>query len=208
MSFLGNIMKSVINPATLLQVAMGPAGWASIAIKAIGTAVAQQVIQALGEKLGLPQGLINMAKDAFTTATGTKGMPTSVGGAVDGLTKQFNLSPTQSGQLERSINESLAPILDNIKNDRYSVDESGGKKLTGKAAGGKSWIMQIAELLGNKLNEAAEELKTKADSTDWKDGKSMSEFNALNQQFSTLMSSVNTAIKSIGEALSTMARKQ
>ena len=52
MSFLGGIMKSVVNPMTLAQLAMGPAGWASIAAKAVMSAVAQQVIQKVGDQLG------------------------------------------------------------------------------------------------------------------------------------------------------------
>ena len=132
-------------------------------------------------------------------------MPTNVTDAVAQVAQQFNLSPAQQGEMQRGAESNVQQILDNIKADRYSGTDG---KATTRGAAGKSWLMQIAELLGNKLNEAAEELKKKADATDWKDGKQMTEFNALNQQFNTLMSSINTAIKSLGEALSSMARKQ
>jgi hypothetical protein len=195
------------------QIALAAAtGGASIAMQAamkmIVQAVAQQVLQQLAQQLGLPPAVVNMAMQAFSAASGQPGggQAMSLGQAVGGAAQLLNLSPAQEGQLSRDVNAGMQQILDNIRADRYGGTEGG--RATTRGAAGKSWLLQIAELLGNKLNEAAEELKRKADATDWKDGKQMTEFNALNQQFNTLMSSINTAIKSLGEALSSMARKQ
>jgi putative effector of murein hydrolase len=74
MSFLGGIMKSLVNPMSLMQLAMGPAGWASLAMKTIGSQIAMQVIQKLGQQLGLPQPMIDMAQAAFANASGQPGL--------------------------------------------------------------------------------------------------------------------------------------
>ena len=70
---IGGMLKSVINPMTLAQLAMGPAGWASIAMKAVMSQVVQQVIQNIGEKLGLPQGIIDTAKTFAAQRMGDTG---------------------------------------------------------------------------------------------------------------------------------------
>jgi hypothetical protein len=187
-----------LNFASMIsQIALAAAtGGASIAMQAamrmVVTAVAQQVLQQLGQQLGLPRGVIDMAMQAFSAASGQPGagQAMSLGQAVGGAAQLLNLSPAQEGQMSRDVNAGMQQLLDNIKNDSYSVGDDGNGKIKGKAAiAGKSWLMAIAELLGNKLNQAAEELKNKSDATDWKD-------------------SVNSAIKSLGEALTAMARKQ
>jgi hypothetical protein len=63
MGLFSGITSSLINPVSLAQLAMGPAGWASLAMRTIGAAIAKEVIQQLGQQLGLPQGVINMARE-------------------------------------------------------------------------------------------------------------------------------------------------
>ena len=215
MSFLGINMNFA---SMVSQIALAAAtGGASLAMQAamqmVVTAVAQQVLQQLGQQLGLPPGIVDMAMQAFSAASGQAGggQRLSLEQAIGGAAQLLSLSPSQEGHMTREVNAGMQQLLDSIKNDSFSVGDNGTGKIKGKAAmgtAGKSWLMAIAELLGNKLNKAAEELKAKSDATDWKDGKSMSEFNAMVQEFNTLMNSVNSAIKSIGEALTAMARKQ
>jgi type III secretion apparatus needle protein len=81
----------------------------------------------------------------------------------------------------------------------------GGGAASGSAPG---WLRAIAQALGDQLNELAEEMEEKADAIDKEDPKTMVEFQTVSQQFSMLMNTASTAIKTLGEALAGMARKQ
>lgn len=112
MNFLKSIVGAFTNPATLLQLATGPAGWASLAMRTIGTAIIQQAIQQVGQQLGLPSSMINLAQQAFSASSGTSDLgQQTTKQAISTLAKQFNLSPTQEGQLGRQANDSAIIYL-------------------------------------------------------------------------------------------------
>lgn len=86
---------------------------------------------------------------------------------------------------------------------------------------GKGWLVAIAKAMGNALGVVAAklvQLSNKLDdlagsaSDDQKSAKefqkTMAEFQAQSQLFGMLSNSFSTAIKSIGEGMSSMARKQ
>lgn len=202
---------NMISQIALAAATGGTSMMITMAARQLAMQVAMNVLQRLGQEMGLPQSVIDMGQSALAMQSGFPGIARQeMGQAIRSLGNEMRFSPMEQGNLTRNANSAIDQILDNIKNDRFGVDENGRGRGRDRAsqASGKSFIMMIAEILGNKLNEAAKELKDKADATDWKDGKSMSEYNALVQQFNTLMNSVNSAIKSVGEALTTMARKQ
>lgn len=241
MSFLGGIMKSVINPMTLAQLAMGPAGWASIAAKAIMSAVAQQLIQKIGEQMGLPPAIVNMAQQAFSAASGgAGGLGGALGGAnalgrvgsiaeaASGIAEQFNLSPSQAGKLEREFNsiadkstDNLMDILGNSKKKRAQSGED-------EEVGG-SWLVALARAMGKVMDKKAEQIQEKSDSIATladkdvkKDKNGLSEesqknqnklssettlLQAYTQEMSFISNAATNAIKSIGESLTTNARK-
>ena len=209
MSFLGGILKSVINPATLMQLAMGPAGWASLATKMLVSAVAQQVIQQLGQQLGLPQSIINMAQTAFSAASGTQGMPSTISDAVSQLAEQFNLSPSQQGEVQREAQTSTRRLVDQLmESEEFKNARSGAKS-------GDSILMRIAIALGKLADDKMgkmDKLATQIGAT--KDGKEQNKITeqgarlqALGQEMSILSNAMTNVIKSIGEANSTIARK-
>ena len=209
MSFLGGILKSVINPATLIQLAMGPAGWASLATKMLVSAVAQQVIQQLGQQLGLPQSIINMAQTAFSAASGTQGMPSTISDAVSQLAEQFNLSPSQQGEVQREAQTSTRRLVDQLmESEEFKSARSGAKS-------GDSILMRIAIALGKLADDKMgkmDKLATQIGAT--KDGKEQNKITeqgarlqALGQEMSILSNAMTNVIKSIGEANSTIARK-
>ena len=209
MSFLGGILKSVINPATLIQLAMGPAGWASLATKMLVSAVAQQVIQQLGQQLGLPQSIINMAQTAFSAASGTQGMPSTISDAVSQLAEQFNLSPSQQGEVQREAQTSTRRLVDQLmESEEFKNARSGAKS-------GDSILMRIAIALGKLADDKMgkmDKLATQIGAT--KDGKEQNKITeqgarlqALGQEMSILSNAMTNVIKSIGEANSTIARK-
>lgn len=224
MGLFSGILKSVINPATLMQLAAGPAGWASLAMRTIGTAIMQQVIQQLGQKLGLPPAVINMAQQAFSAASGTGDLgQQSVAQAVSNFAKQANLSPMQEGQLQQTANKSV----DNVN----KIVEQMMKKLQGseegEEGGGGSVLMRIARALGKLMDQKMDSLAAKADQLgrvggekgmttkdggfnaqgQSKFGQLSAEVQALSQEIGYLSQAISSTIKSIGEAASTIARK-
>jgi hypothetical protein len=222
---IGGILKSLVNPATLLQLAAGPAGWASLAVRTIGTAIAQQVIQAIGDKLGLPPAITNLAQQAFSAAAGAPdGKVFSVKEAVSQVAQQLNLSPQAAGNLERTANDSLARALAGVQkgNLASSVEDEGGPQ---------SFLVALAKALGKQMDQKAGQIATlaneisnatapsaagslngqtsqqgiSAESTKIS-GKSTL-LQAYSQELGVLSNAASNAIKSIGEAQTTLARK-
>ncbi len=100
-------------------------------------------------------------------------------------------------------------VVQNLQSD----NAQGGK--------GKSWLVAIAQALGGIMGDKAAKLVeltgkmdqlAKADPKDTKAAKefqvNMMEFQAQSQLFSMISNASSTAIKSIGEGMTTVARKQ
>ncbi len=211
MSFLSGIMKSIINPATLMQLAMGPAGWASLAVKTIASAIGKELIQALGQQLGLPQGIIDFAKTAFSAASGTQGGPSTIMDAVSQVAQQVGLSPVQQGQLQRSAQSSLNDMLANMQEstDANSVKSRGVK-------GSGSFLEKIAIALGKVMDQKMNKMASLSDQISAQSGQKGSETQlgtlngqlaATGQELGIISNAMNNAIKAIGEAETTLARK-
>jgi biopolymer transport protein ExbB/TolQ len=210
MSLLGGIMKSLINPASLMQLAMGPAGWASLAMKTIGTAIAQQVIQQLGQQLGLPQSMISLAQTAFGQASGTQGFPTSIKDAVAQLAEQFNLSPMEQGQLQRSAENDANNMFQKLSDAFKSGKDMAEARKSSRGKG--SWLQKIADSMAKVLDAKIQDMDKQAQALDKqgsnKSVKASTDLQVAGQEFSYLMGASSTVIKTIGEGLSSMARKQ
>ncbi len=203
---LGSIGRSLINPMTLAQVAMGPAGWASIAMRTIGTAIGQQLIQQVGQRLGLPPALISMAQNSFAAATGSQGFPRSINEAVSQLGGQYGLSAAMEGALSRSAKIDFNNLMrDVMGSDEYKAAKSGG---------GKGFLERLAVALGKaldqKMNKAAslaDQIGKQGDSSQSKLGELNGKLSAVTQEIGILSQALNNTIKSIGEAQATLARK-
>lgn len=218
---LGGVFKSLVNPTTLLQLAAGPAGWASLAMQTLMSTVGKEIIQQLGQKLGLPESVISAAQTAFTAASGNPGAG-SLGQAVGGLSNAFGLAGAAAGQFQR---EALKQVTDFVQQQveqmaRAATEE--GKEATGNKGGagakGGSVLMRIALALGNAMDKKVDRMAAIADKLESMGeitGKNSSkyqalsaEMNALGQEMKIVGEALNNTLKSIGEASSTLARKQ
>lgn len=208
---LGGLMGSVFNPVTAMtQLAMGPAGWASLAVQLLGSAIGKQVIQQLGQQFGLPQGMINMAQNAFAAGTGTIGGPATIAEAVSQLGQAFNLSPAEQGELQRSAEQDSREMFEKLSDAFKSGKDMAEAK---KAASGKrSWLQVIADSMAEALDKKVEDMDKMAKALDKqgsnKSVKASTDLQVAGQEFSYLMNASSTVIKTIGEGLSSMARKQ
>lgn len=213
---IGGLLKSVINPMTLAQLAMGPAGWASIAMKAVASAVIQQVIQQVGQKLGLPQPMIELAQTAAGQAMGVpfeKGSSLkSVIDNVSDLAEQAGMGPlslTEKATLEKIGTSEQRRLSDSLlETEEFRNARSGG------AAKG-SIFMQIAVALGKLADKKMGEMASLANQIGGiKDGKQANEVTKLTgemqakgQEFGLISNAMSNSIKTIGDGITQLARK-
>jgi hypothetical protein len=62
------------------------------------------LIQRLGQQIGLPQPMIDLAQSAFANSVGQPGlMRQNIGEAVRGFAQQMDLRPSEAGQLRREL---------------------------------------------------------------------------------------------------------
>ncbi|WP_404334990.1 hypothetical protein AB2M62_14925 [Sphingomonas sp. MMS12-HWE2-04] len=203
MSFLGGL-----NPVSLLATSMlGPIGGivAQLAQQVISQ-VGQQLIQQLGQQLGVPQGAIEDAKGIFADQLGggqggIGGGANSVNDALEQLGQATGASPAEIGQAQGDFQQSIDKILNDLAEGSDVKEAKGNGKVP-------SWLMAMAKALGGKMDKMAKDLeKMSKEISDGNSGKS-TEFTAMSQQFSILSNAASTGLKAIGEAMSSMARKQ
>jgi hypothetical protein len=207
MSFV-NAFTNQINPLGLAQLAMGPAGWASLAARTLMSAVGQQVIQQLGEKLGLPQSTIDMAQGAFCASMGDKaGVRQNVEEAIGGFAEAYNASPAEQGEASREVKDALDKMVSHMADGEDAKAARAGGKGGKAGSSGQSWLMALAEALGEKLDKMAGEMSSMADKITDKSPSLTAKFGAKSQEFGILMNAATNAIKTVGEGLSNSARK-
>lgn len=205
MSILSSLGGIATNPLSIAQLAMGPAGWASLAARTLMSAIGQQVIQQLGEKLGLPQSTIDMAQGAFCASMGDKaGVRQNLQEAIGGFAEQFNASPAEQGDANRQVEDAINKMVSGMADgEDAKAARAGGKG----AKGGQSWLMALAEALGKKLDKQAAEMSKMADQITDKTPSLTAKFGAKSQEFGILMNATTNAIKTVGEGLANSARK-
>jgi hypothetical protein len=85
----------------------------------------------------------------------------------------------------------------------------GARPSSGSGAGqAAGWLRAMAEALGKTLDDLAHEMEAAAEAIDKEDPSTSVKFQVISQQFGIVMNAASTAIKSVGEAMSSMARKQ
>lgn len=117
----------------------------------------------------------------------------------------------QNGAYTGDLDRAKADLQDTFANLIVNSAKDNAVDLDGpvQAKGGKnSWLMAMAIALGKQANSLANQMTNAANHLDGKDPKASAEFQTLSQQFGMMMNTISTAIKSIGDGLSTVARKQ
>jgi hypothetical protein len=194
-----------LNPINLLATAaLGPLGGiASQLVSQLASSVGQQILQSLGDKLGLPQSTIDMAQGAFAGSIGDfNGAQLNLSEAVQQMGDFYGASPAEVGGVENQLNDAIDSLTTDLAQSQEAKEA--------RATGGKSWLMSLAESLGKIADKLADEMQAMGDELGG-GGNNPSqnvEFAAKSQEFSQFFSSANTVIKTIGEALASGARKQ
>ncbi|WP_419815616.1 hypothetical protein [Glacieibacterium sp.] len=207
----------MVSQAALAMATGGTSLIAQVALQ-LATQVGKEILQQVGQQLGVPQPMIDAAQGGLDIAAGNPaGAAQEYSQAAQGSAsliadagELFRQSPAQIGGAQRDVQSAVEDFIQNqiLQGAQQGSDEDGNVRGIGAKGSSKgSWLMVLAEALGRQANAAADELASKSNSLDWKDPKQSSDFQALTQQFNMLMSAITNAIKSVGEGLTTAARK-
>lgn len=129
--------------------------------------------------------------------------------------------------IQQSIDDIANKIVESVRRQMSEGTSEGGKECCGSGGakkGAKSWLQAIAQAMGEAMGNKAAKMvelsnKLKEQSSAGGDEKAQAksakemqatnaEFQAVSQEFKLLTDAFNTALKSLGEGMGTMARKQ
>jgi hypothetical protein len=211
----GNIASLAVQAA--LGVATGGASlMVSTALRAVMSAIGDQIIQQVGQQLGLPQSAIDVAQGAFHGAIGDPaGAAANFEEAVSGLAMATGASPQEEGQFASAAqdytNQMTRMMLDGAKGERERAAEAGG------GGEGETFLVKLAIALGgvldkkmNRMLALSEQIGGLGEITQKNQsqlGKLTGEMQAVGQEVGLLSNALSNTTKSAGEGLSTIARK-
>ncbi len=187
--------------------------------KLAGQLLSSVVDQTISQ-LPVDQGFKDLISAGFKAGMGDyNGAIGDANSFIEDLGKQMGGSQSDIGQMQRSVEDFRTEITDlfnqAIARDAVEGEEAGSGQCTGNSAtrggqagGAKGWLRAMAEALGKQCDELADEMQEAVDNIDKEDPSTMVEFQTISQQFSMLMNSTTTAIKTLGEAMTAVARKQ
>ncbi len=204
------IMGAVFNPINIAQVMMGPAGWASLAMRTVGAQLGMNIIQQLGRQMGVPQPFIDLAQANFAGSIGMPGLQMqNMREAAAGFANTINFSPRQTAEFQQSVlrgTENIYEMLSEAAAEGRRRAERDGE------GDGRSWLQVIADNMSRVLDAKVKEMDRLARALDDQGSnrstKTANDLQVQTQEFSYIMQATSTVIKSIGEGLSAMARKQ
>lgn len=213
MSFLGigggNGLFGIVSQIALGAATGGASIIAQMAMK-IATEVASAVIQQLGQQLGLPQPMIDMAQGALRGSTGDFAgaaaeytqAQNGLGDLIQSFAQQTGGSPMDAARLEQDVNRQVGQLAAEAgQSDEARAARSGGRQMAG------GWLMAIAQALGDKLDVMAQDMQDAAAAINKEDPSTTAKFSAATQEFGLLMGATNNALKTLGEAMNQTARK-
>ncbi len=216
---------NVFNPATIFGTMMGGPIGAILAqaLQQVVSQVVQEIIQKAGEQLGLPQQFIDMAQGAAAGGLGdSQGAARNLQEAISGFVGATGATGAAAGALEREAGNSVQNFIDEqaatmARNVGREASESSGSGTSATKARG-SVLMKIALALGRAMDNKVDQMANKAtelESMGEITGKNTSKYNAasaemsaLGQELKIVGEALNNTLKSIGDASSSLARKQ
>ena len=213
-------LSSVLGGGGLANIAMSVAGIAFPPL-GIATSLANIVSQGVGQA-------VNMATQQLQQTAGMpKFLADMIGQAVGKVMDQMHQGVDPACQQHCDGNSGVQnwkddfvqdlckSLVDKVKEDMCGHGKSGGA--SGKKAG--SWLEALARALGEAAGEKAGKMVDLSNQISGLSGDSSpeaakqmtalnSELSGVSKIFSLMQETLNTTVKSIGEGLSTVARKQ
>jgi hypothetical protein len=218
-------MKLNLNMISQLALAAATGGTSMLAmtaLKTIGSQIAMQLIQKLGQQMGLPPSMINLAQAAFASASGQPGLAQqNIGEAVRDFVGEMDLRPSEAGAMQRELQGASDKSFNNLMEivGKYKKASGGDDEESG------SFLVALAKALGKVMDKKSAQIQEKSDTisaiadsnvkTTSEEGKKQQQklssettlLQAYSQELSFIANAATTAIKSIGEAQVTLGRK-
>lgn len=169
-------------------------------------------LSALVDSLGMPQFMKDDAK-AQINNIGNGYMSDTPQGAQDGVNHVLANPSGQSGS-NQSASDVMSGVMDMLR--KSMQDETEGASNGGGSAGKGNWLAVLARALGSTAGKHLKkmvELGEKMGGLDSKENPEQfaqiqAEFQAEAQIFKMFQEAIGTMVKSIGEGMSSVARKQ
>jgi cellobiose-specific phosphotransferase system component IIA len=125
-----------------------------------------------------------------------------------------HISPVYAAPVNQIINNGIsrAEATEIVRNALAEFQNRASEPLismltnSGDSSGG--WLEALAKALGDKLNQAANTLKNNAGAVNADNPGQTTQLSAEAAEFSQMMDAFNNVIKTLGESLDTMVRKQ
>jgi len=196
-----------------------------------GAAIGAQLGAALGNEI--QQDIGDSTKSASNDLVRDHRMPPQDRDQIHNCVDQWlaqNYNHDVPWDVQQDVRHRYGPALQDlarqmaqwIVNDVVQNMGDRDSKPHGKGGTGGGWLQAIAKAMGRTLGEKASEmvalskemssLQGNGSSSDSQNAQQfnmdMTQFQATSQEYSILQNTFSTAIKSLGEALSSMARKQ
>jgi hypothetical protein len=164
----------------------------------------QNAVNTLIDQLPIPQFMKDAATDMVNSIVGNNQQDVDPC-CQDAVNEQF------SGEAEDFQNSIVESVLTQLQGEQ-GAEESGSSG----GGSGQNWLVALASALGKQAGEHLKGMVDKGSEMGKSDAKDdpegfaqlQSEFQAESQMFKMLQESISTMIKSIGEGLSSVARKQ
>jgi len=126
------------------------------------------------------------------------------------------LTPAEQSQVMSQVTKGMQNQLTMELGAQGLQKDKGAQGSSGGSGGGGSWLEAVAQAMGNALGQMAQKLVNESNALQGETGSSdasqfqatMAQFQADSQMFSMLSNAFSTAIKSIGDGMTTMASKQ
>jgi predicted component of type VI protein secretion system len=128
--------------------------------------------------------------------------------------KTMSVSPISANSINQTFYNGISrteatEIVRNALNEfQNRASEPLISLLTDSNGNSGGWLEALAKALGDKLNESANSLKSAAGAVNADNPGQTTELSAKAQEFAQFMDAVNNVIKTLGEALDSMVRKQ
>ena len=125
-----------------------------------------------------------------------------------------HISPLSATSTDQIYNNGISraeatEIVRNALNEFQSrASEPLISLLTDSNGNSEGWLEALAKVLGKKLKESADSLTQAAGSVNADNPGQTTQLSAKAQEFAQFMDAVNNVIKTLGEALDSMVRKQ
>lgn len=216
---IGSLLES-FSPANVLNAS------ANLVNSIMGNAT-KQATQQLNQQDGMPKFIMDEVNKAVDKVLKQYQGPTDP-------ECQQKLNDGTKSDADKTIDDLVKKIVENV---RKQIEDEGKDNTADARCGGKggkksagSWLQKIAQALGevlgekaakmvelsDKVSKAADAQKDAAGTKDEKDDKeaaaemtkAQTELQGVSQEYKLLSETISTVVKGIGEALSTLGRKQ